>query len=107
ELLERLAQLRVLEDVHVVEARTELMQRGGGLGGEAALRKIRRALHEQHHRRGGQLLADAIVDVHRGGLGFQVGRQGSKPVCVELWGAVPYSSIASNSQPPAPLRGRQ
>ena len=48
--LQRLAQFRVLEDVDGVETRAQLRAARHGLRGKAALRKIRRALHEQHHR---------------------------------------------------------
>ncbi|NBQ16648.1 MAG: hypothetical protein EBU31_19025 [Proteobacteria bacterium] len=39
-------------------------QRGDRLRREAALREVRRALHEQHHRLRGDLALDAIDDVH-------------------------------------------
>ncbi len=57
--LERLAQLRLLEDVDVAVARLERAQGARGLRRESALREVRRALHEQHDRRGIELLPDA------------------------------------------------
>ena len=47
-LLERVAQLGILENVHRVKSGARGTQRGDRLGGKSALREIRRAFHEQH-----------------------------------------------------------
>jgi hypothetical protein len=66
--LEAFAHLRVFEDVDVLEARATRAERADGLGREAALREIRRTLHEEHDRRGGELVLDALFDAHDEGL---------------------------------------
>src|SRR5215472_7333538 len=48
--LERLAHLRLLEDVHGAEAGAHGPQRRDCLRRKSALGEIRRALHKQHHR---------------------------------------------------------
>ena len=58
--LERFAQLRLLEDVDVAIVRLERAQGAGRLRREAALREIRRALHEQHDGRGIELRTDLL-----------------------------------------------
>ena len=62
--LQRLAHLRLLEDVDVLELGAHRAQGRHGLGGEAALGKIRRALHEQHHGARAQLGLDSLDDIH-------------------------------------------
>jgi hypothetical protein len=46
--LQALAQLRVLEDVHMLELGAAGAQRRNGLRRESTLREIGRALHEEH-----------------------------------------------------------
>src|ERR1700674_1149844 len=61
---ERLAQLRVIEDIDVMKLGAEIAQCGDGLCRKAALRKVGVAFHEQHHRRGSEFLANSIVNFH-------------------------------------------
>src|SRR6185437_13124685 len=62
--LERFAHLRLLEDIDVLELRSHGAQGCHRLRGKAALRKVRRAFHEQHHGAGTQLGLDSLDDVH-------------------------------------------
>ena len=48
-----------------LNSRAQGAQRRHGLRGEAALREIRRALHEQHHRARAELGLDSLDHVHR------------------------------------------
>src|SRR5690606_8243418 len=52
-------------DIDVRELGADGAQRGDGLGREAALRKIRRALHVEEHRVLRELLANTVVHIHR------------------------------------------
>ncbi len=62
--LERLAQFRVLEDVHVRELRAAGFERAHGRGGESALRKVRGTLHVEHDRVRLELFLDPLSNVH-------------------------------------------
>src|SRR5690606_18008362 len=62
--LQSLANLRVLEDVHVCEFRTDLAEHADRARRESALREVGGSLHVEQHRIGLQLLLDPFVDVH-------------------------------------------
>src|SRR5208283_2413871 len=72
--LERLAEFRVLEYVDGMKARAAALERRHSLRGKAALREVRRAFHEQHHRCGAELRLDArgyVRITHRLSASFQ------------------------------------
>src|SRR6185437_7160300 len=60
EFLDPLAQSRVGQDVDALEGDIEMVQHLDHGGGEAALREDRRALHEQHHVVGADLMLDLL-----------------------------------------------
>src|SRR5690348_2397119 len=74
EILDALADLRVLQHVDGVDvlraAHLEDLARGGR---EAAHRRLRRALHVEHHRVAGDLLADSVLNAHRKLLEWRAG----------------------------------
>src|SRR5207237_1283035 len=64
EALERLANLRLLENIDMLELGAHGAQRGHRLRGKPALRKVRRTLHEQHHGARAELGLDPFHDIH-------------------------------------------
>src|SRR5205823_13203682 len=64
EALERLANLRLLKNIDVLELGAHGAQRGHRLRGKPALRKVRRTLHEQHHGARAELGLDPFHDIH-------------------------------------------
>jgi len=65
EVLDALADLRILEHVDRMEfLHAAGLQDLNDAGGEPALRNLRRALHEEHHRVRLDLLLDALLNVH-------------------------------------------
>src|SRR5690606_31629830 len=86
-LLERLAQLRILEDVHMRKLGACGTQRSHGGGRESALRKVRRSFHIEHDGAGGKLRFDAFGDVSGsdsseqglGALGWGLGAWARRP----------------------------
>src|ERR1700683_2397553 len=63
--LQRFADFRILEDIDVRKLRLAGSQRTDRLRRKSALRKIGRALHIEHHRRGRQLVLDPFNSIHR------------------------------------------
>ena len=62
--LERIAQFKVFKNIDRMKRRADSAQGGHGLGRKPALRKVGRALHEQHDGLGGELALDAIDNFH-------------------------------------------
>ena len=62
--LECLANLRLFENIDVLELGAHGAQRGHRLRGKPALRKVRRTLHEQHHGARAELGLDPFHDIH-------------------------------------------
>src|SRR5262249_14515000 len=62
--LDALTQLVVLEHVKTLIGHAEIIEDLHDLAGEAAHRKLRRALHEQHHLVSLDLVVDELIDRH-------------------------------------------
>src|SRR6185312_9810415 len=90
--LERIAQLGVLENVEGMELGPASAQRRHGLRREAALGKIRCALHEQHHGTGADLRFDPVDHIHTY-LGHKPSSTGA-PLGLRVCAAPPGAAIA-------------
>src|SRR5262249_53207449 len=62
--LDALTQLVVFEHVETLIGHDEIIEDLHDLAGEAAHRKLRRALHEQHHLVSLDLVVDELIDGH-------------------------------------------
>src|ERR1043166_4442100 len=99
EFLDALAHGRVGQYVDAFELDPHMAEDLHDGRGEAALRKDRRALHEEHDRRVGDLLADAVLygNVHLGPR-LKKGRSGGCGLWLHVWSIRPERSSAKRAR---------